>query len=111
MARTLQLFSITHCSSSSSPYFYHQYHSCTPPSSEQCINLRELVIPQSSNRVKTHARTRNYRAEIGGLGERLGHTWQKHLGELPCPGIFAKGPNAAKHTQLGQVTPNHVSSS
>jgi len=35
----------------------------------------------------------------------------KQLGELPelaCLGLFAKVPNAAKLTQLGQVTPSHA---
>ena len=46
-------------------------------------------------------------AEIGGhLANGI-----KVLGELPCLGIFAKVPNAAKHTQCSQVTPNNVSSS
>jgi len=34
-----------------------------------------------------------------------------NLGVLACLGIFAKMPNAAKYTQLGQVTPSSVSSS
>ena len=29
-------------------------------------------------------------------------------GKLACLGIFAKTPNAAKHSQLGQVTPSHA---
>ena len=37
-----------------------------------------------------------------GVGERIG------IGELAGLGIFAKMPNAAKHSQLGQVTPSHA---
>jgi hypothetical protein len=32
------------------------------------------------------------------------------LGELACIGLFAKIPNAAKHSHLGQVTPSHTKS-
>jgi len=32
------------------------------------------------------------------------------LSELACIGLFAKVPNAAKYTQLGQITPNHANS-
>jgi hypothetical protein len=41
--------------------------------------------------------------ELGALGKR-----NQYLGELACLGIFAKIPNAAKHPQLGQVTPSHA---
>jgi hypothetical protein len=51
---------------------------------------------------------------IGGVGKRLGGqhggSWQtaSSLGELACLGIFAKTPNTAKHSQLGQVMPSHT---
>ena len=41
--------------------------------------------------------------DLGAHGERY-----QYLGELACLGIFAKMPNAAKHTQLGQVTLSHA---
>ena len=34
--------------------------------------------------------------------------WHQYLAKLACLGIFAKMPNAAKHSQLGQVTPSHA---
>ena len=34
--------------------------------------------------------------------------WHQYLVELACLGIFAKMPNAAKHSQLGQVMPSHA---
>ena len=46
------------------------------------------------------------------LANHLGAIGKRHqdLGELACLGIFAKMPNAAKHSQLGQVTPSHTKS-
>jgi hypothetical protein len=40
------------------------------------------------------------------LALRMVSTWS-NLGELRCLGKFAKIPNAAKHTQLSQVTQSH----
>ena len=59
-----------------------------------------------SNRVKTHTRTRNYRVEIGGLGEQLGHAWQTH-GGVAVSWHFCQG------TQCGQthpIGPSHANS-
>ena len=51
--------------------------------------------------------------ELGAdMANNLGAHGKRHqyLGELACIGLFAKIPNAAKHSHLGQVTPSHTKS-